>query len=100
MVIGVENAVDAGGNSRRTVPSRIPSTSPYHKPWKLTAEERQAFREIAQRSRAAKIAAVRGDGPPPIHPINTPNLDVTAFMPMQDPNSLQALSLFSGGGGL
>jgi DNA (cytosine-5)-methyltransferase 1 len=100
MVIGVENAVDGDDGSRRTVPSRIPSTSPYHEPWELTADERQAFREMAQRSRAAKLAAVRGDGPPPIHPINTPNLDVTALMPMRDPTSLRALSLFSGGGGL
>jgi DNA (cytosine-5)-methyltransferase 1 len=100
MVIGVKNAADEGGSSQPTVPSRIPSTSPYHEPWELTAEERQAFREMAQRSRAAKLAAVRGDGPPPIHPINAPSLDVTTLMPMQDPNSFRALSLFSGGGGL
>lgn len=82
------------------MPSRIPSTSPYHEPWDLTAEERQAFREMAQRSRAAKVAAVRGDGPPPIHPINVPNLDIDDLMPMREPASLRALSMFSGGGGL
>jgi DNA (cytosine-5)-methyltransferase 1 len=89
-----------GGVTRRIVPSKIPSTSPYHEPWALTAEERQVFREIAQRSRAAKLAAARGDGPPPIHPINVPALDVSALMPTRVPNSLRALSLFSGGGGL
>ena len=100
MAIGVRNVADGDGTGRRTVPSRIPSTSPYHEPWELTAEERQAFREMAQRSRAAKIAAARGDGPPPIHPINTPNLDVATLMPMREPTFIRALSLFSGGGGL
>ncbi len=85
---------------RQVVPSRIPSTSPYHQPWELTEEERQVFREMAQRSRAAKLAAARGDGPPPIHSINVPSLDVADLMPMRDRNSLRALSLFSGGGGL
>ena len=86
--------------TRRVVPSRIPSRSPYHEPWALTAEERQAFRETAQRSRAAKLAAIRGDGPPPIHPINVPGLDVSLLMPMRASCGLRALSLFSGGGGL
>jgi DNA (cytosine-5)-methyltransferase 1 len=86
--------------SRQTVPSRIPSTSPYHEPWNLTEEERQAFREMAQRSRAAKAAAARGEGPEPLHPVNEPKLDVADLMPMRDPNTLRALSLFSGGGGL
>jgi DNA (cytosine-5)-methyltransferase 1 len=55
---------------------------------------------MAQRSRAAKLAAIRGDGPPPIHPINVPSLDVSTLMPMREPCGLRALSLFSGGGGL
>src|SRR5689334_7200874 len=46
---------DGGCVTRRVVPSKIPSKSPYHEPWKLTAEERQVFRETAQRSRAAKL---------------------------------------------
>jgi DNA (cytosine-5)-methyltransferase 1 len=100
MVIAVGHGKGGDGVTRRIVPSKIPSTSPYHEPWDLTAEERQAFREMAQRSRAAKIAAERGDGPAPIHPINVPTLDVSALMPMQAPNSIRALSLFSGGGGL
>src|SRR5262245_17247072 len=86
--------------ARQTVPSRIPSTSPYHEPWDLTEEERQAFREMAQRSRAAKAAAARGEGPAPLHPINEPKLDAADLMPMRDSTSLRALSMFSGGGGL
>lgn len=100
MVIAVGYGKGGDGVTRRIVPSKIPSTSPYHEPWDLTAEERQAFREMAQRSRAAKMAAERGDGPAPIHPINVPTLDVSALMPMQATNSIRALSLFSGGGGL
>lgn len=86
--------------SRQVVPSRIPSNSPYHEPWELTAEERQVFREISQKSRAAKIAAARGDGPPSIHPINVPKLKATDLMPMRDSTGIRALSMFSGGGGL
>jgi DNA (cytosine-5)-methyltransferase 1 len=100
MVISVGAVKGGDGVMRRTVPSKIPSTSPYHEPWELTEEERQAFRETAQRSRAAKMAAERGEGPAPIHPINVPTLDVDALMPMQQPSSIRALSLFSGGGGL
>jgi DNA (cytosine-5)-methyltransferase 1 len=94
--------VDEGGGRviRQTVPSKIPSKSPYHEPWDLTAEERQVFRETAQRSRQAKLAATRGDGPPPLHPVNVPKLDATDLMPMCDSTSLRSLSLFSGGGGL
>src|SRR6516162_1468161 len=100
MVIESASGKGGGGVTRRVVPSRIPSRSPYHEPWALTAEERQAFRETAQRSRAAKLAAIRGDGPPPIHPINVPGLDVSLLMPMRASCGLRALSLFSGGGGL
>lgn len=86
--------------NRQVVPSKIPSNSPYHEPWELTAEERQVFRETSQRSRAAKIAAARGDGPPPIHPINVPKLKAADLMPMRDSTGIRALSMFSGGGGL
>jgi DNA (cytosine-5)-methyltransferase 1 len=101
MLMGLQSML-AGGDvvARQTVPSRIPSTSPYHEPWDLTEEERQAFRETAQRSRAAKAAAARGEGPAPLHPINEPKLDAADLMPMRDPTSFQALSMFSGGGGL
>jgi DNA (cytosine-5)-methyltransferase 1 len=98
--MSVEAGKGGGEVTRRVVPSKIPSTSPYHKPWELTAEERQVFREMAQRSRAAKLAAQRGDGPAPIHPVNVPNLDPASLMPLRPPRPLRALSLFSGGGGL
>jgi DNA (cytosine-5)-methyltransferase 1 len=98
--IAVEHRNCSDNAAHRIVPSKIPSKSPYHEPWDLTAEERQAFRDMAQRSRAAKLAADRGDGPAPIHPINVPNLNVLTLMPVREPNSITALSLFSGGGGL
>jgi DNA (cytosine-5)-methyltransferase 1 len=102
MVMDLKSMQVEGGDmvSRQIVPSKIPSTSPYHEPWDLTEEERQVFREMAQRSRAAKAAAVRGEGPPPLHPINEPKLDAADLMPMRDSTSLRALSIFSGGGGL
>ncbi|WP_424388016.1 DNA cytosine methyltransferase [Mycolicibacter algericus] len=81
------------------VPSRIPSTNPHHVPRQLTAAERQRFRETAQRSMAAKAAAVNGEVAP-IHPINKPRLNPETLMPQLAPNGLRALSLFSGGGGL
>jgi DNA (cytosine-5)-methyltransferase 1 len=55
---------------------------------------------MVQRSRAAKLAAIRGDGPPPIHAVNGPTLDPADLMPLGQPRGLRALSLFSGGGGL
>lgn len=82
------------------VPSRIPSTSEHHEPWQLTAEERAVYRERSRRSREAKRAALRGDGPEPIHPINVPRLDPMDLMPERTGNGIRALSLFSGGGGL
>lgn len=102
MVMDLKSLQVEGGDtvSRQTVPSKIASTSPYHEPWELTEEERQAYRHMATLSRAAKAAAIRGDGPPPLHPINEPKLDVADLMPMRPPSALRALSLFSGGGGL
>lgn len=98
----IHNRAGNGGEGveRQVVPSRNRSTSPYHEPWQLTAEERQAFREISERSREAKRAAMNGEGPAPLHPVNVPRLDVSALMPMRDPTGLRTLSLFSGGGGL
>lgn len=86
--------------SRQIVPSKIPSKSPYHEPRELTADERQVFRETSRSSRAAKMAAARGEGPPPIHSINTPKLKPADLMPMRSSTGIRALSLFSGGGGL
>ena len=100
MVTSADARKGASHAGRRTVPSKIPSKSPYHQPWDLTAEERQVFREMAQQSRAAKTAAARGEGPTPIHPINVPTLDMAALMPMCAPTGLRTLSMFSGGGGL
>lgn len=82
------------------VPSRIPSTHPQHQPRSLTEAERARFRSTAKRARRAKAAAMRGDGPPPIHPIYSPRLEPDVLMPQADPAGLRSLSLFSGGGGL
>ena len=83
-----------------SVPSRIPSTHPHHRPRDLTSGERAAFRRTALLSRAAKAAALAGAGPAPLHELNTPRLDPLALMPQAPPTGLRALSLFSGGGGL
>jgi DNA (cytosine-5)-methyltransferase 1 len=88
---------DDGSN---VVPSRIRSTSPLHEPRALTAAQRHKFRESAKLARDAKSAAMRGDGPPPLHPINEPRLDAYDLMPEVDGTGLRSLSLFSGGGGL
>ena len=82
------------------VPSRIPSAGPHHRPRALTVAQRRVFRERSIASRSAKQAALRGEGPEPIHPINVPRLRPVELMPPAAPNGLRALSLFSGGGGL
>lgn len=82
------------------VPSRIPVTSRHHQPRQLTAEARERFRQMAADSRAAKLAAVSGLGPAPLHDLNVPRLDPETLMPAQTEVGLGALSLFSGGGGL
>lgn len=74
--------------------------SAHHEPWDLTEEERARYRRISNASREAKSAAMRGDGPEPIHPVNTPALDALNLMPECADHGLAALSLFSGGGGL
>src|SRR3954452_24455899 len=73
----------SSGRDSDVVPSRIPSTSPLHQPWALTAAERQRFRLSAQKSRAAKAAALAGDGPPPVHEINRPRLRPDDLMPQR-----------------
>lgn len=100
MVIPIRAGNEGEDVKRQVVPSRIPSTSPYHEPWELTAEERQVYREMSRRSREAKRAAMVGEGPTPVHPVNVPRLDVSTLMPTRDSTGLRALSLFSGGGGL
>jgi DNA (cytosine-5)-methyltransferase 1 len=82
------------------VPSKIPPSGPHHQPQALTAARRAWFRERAVASRSAKAAALRGDGPEPLHPIFKPNLDPLDLMPLGEPAGLVSLSLFSGGGGL
>ncbi|MEV3856077.1 DNA (cytosine-5-)-methyltransferase [Streptomyces sp. NPDC050095] len=82
------------------VPSRIPSTSPFHQPRALTAGERERFRRIAQESRKARESALAGEGPAPIHEINKPRFNPLDLMPIRDAGGLRSLSLFSGGGGL
>jgi DNA (cytosine-5)-methyltransferase 1 len=86
--------------SKAVVPSRIPSTGEHHEPWELTAAERAVYRERSRRSREAKRAALNGEGPEPIHPINVPRLDPAALMPQLRTNGIRGLSLFSGGGGM
>ncbi|MEA5533430.1 DNA (cytosine-5-)-methyltransferase [Crocosphaera sp. XPORK-15E] len=66
----------------------------------LTDEEREVFRQRSIASHQAKIKALNGDGPPPIHKINVPKLNPEDLMPKLKQNHLKVLSLFSGGGGL
>lgn len=82
------------------VPSRIKSTDPLHEPLQLTAAEREVFRQRSRESRQARIDALAGHGPTPIHEVNTPRFDPLSLMPQLDANGLSTLSLFSGGGGL
>lgn len=72
----------------------------YHEPWDLTDEQRARYREISASSREAKRRAMSGEGPEPLHPVNTALLDPLDLMPPRPRNGLRALSLFSGGGGL
>lgn len=82
------------------VPSRITSNSPHHRPRPLTATQRERYRRIAQESRKARQSALSGNGPDPLHEINTPKLNPLDLMPKLKNNGLRSLSLFSGGGGL
>ena len=66
----------------------------------LTDEEREVFRQRSIGSHKAKLKALNGDGPPPIHKINVPKLNPEDLMPKLKPNQIKVLSLFSGGGGL
>lgn len=76
------------------------TSAPWYSGWKLTELERDRFRQISQTSRLAKARALSGECDQPKHAIPTPKLDPSDLMPQQAANSLAALSLFSGGGGL
>ncbi|MFE6282907.1 DNA cytosine methyltransferase [Streptomyces sp. NPDC057877] len=82
------------------VPSRIPSTSPFHQPRQLTEAERERFRKMSRDSREARRSALAGEGPAPLHEINRPNLNPIDLMPQRQAEGKTSLSLFSGGGGL
>jgi len=83
-----------------TIGDYAPRVNQYHRPWQLTPEERAEYRRTSQASREAKLRALRGDGPPPVHPINVPRYDPAKSMPQRERHGLRSLSLFSGGGGL
>lgn len=72
----------------------------HHRPWELSAERRDAYREMSRASREAKLRAVRGEGVEPLHPVNVPRYNPEALMPQRPRRGLRSLSLFSGGGGL
>ncbi|MDY5367688.1 DNA (cytosine-5-)-methyltransferase [Bifidobacterium sp.] len=80
--------------------SRIKTSDPLHEPQKLTASRREEFRRMANESREARRKALAGEGPEPEHPINVPLFDPMALMPQREYCGVDALSLFSGGGGL
>jgi DNA (cytosine-5)-methyltransferase 1 len=67
--------------------------------WDLSDERRAEFREIALRSREAKLRAVAGESVA-LHAVNVPALDPGSLMMPSDRHGLVSLSLFSGGGGL
>jgi DNA (cytosine-5)-methyltransferase 1 len=66
----------------------------------LTAAARDRFRRSSLASGAAKARAMRGECSQPKHAIPSPRLVAEDLMRLMPPNQLQALSLFSGGGGL
>lgn len=69
------------------------------KDYDITEEKREEYRRISIESREARLAADNGLHKV-LHPINVPLLDPNELMPQLENNSLRALSLFSGGGGL
>jgi len=66
----------------------------------ITEARRKEYRKISNKSRKAKLAALAGKGPTPVHPINKPKFNPDTLMPQLSNNGLKALSLFSGCGGL
>ena len=71
-----------------------------YRPWGLSDSRRKAYAKSARESAAAKAAALRGEGPTPLHDVNCPKLDASSLMKRRRRAPLSALSLFSGGGGL
>ena len=96
----LDDQPEASPVTLRHAPSRIPSSHPYHQPRDLSAQQREAFRQMAVLSRRAKAAALSGDGPEPLHEVNVPVLAPRELMPERPVTGLRSLSLFSGGGGL
>ena len=86
--------------SNRKLKSYKVTQSSSYQGWNITEAEREIYRQRSQASSQAKAKALRGEGPPPIHPINQPKLSPETLMPKLAPNGLNSLSLFSGGGGL
>ncbi|MGO3358600.1 MAG: DNA (cytosine-5-)-methyltransferase [Bifidobacterium crudilactis] len=82
------------------VESKIKTTDPLHEPRKLTVSQREEFRQMAAESREARRLAFAGQGPRPIHEINHPTFDPLSLMPQREYCGVDAISLFSGGGGL
>ncbi|MBM6980870.1 MAG: DNA (cytosine-5-)-methyltransferase [Bifidobacterium thermophilum] len=80
--------------------SRIKTTDPLHEPQKLTASRREEFRRMAKASREARRKALSGEAPASTHPVNTPLFDPLSLMPRREYCGVDAISLFSGGGGL
>ena len=66
----------------------------------ISDERREEYRRSSEEARSRKNMAISGEGPEPLHPINTPALDPKDLMPMRRRHRLRSLSLFSGGGGL
>jgi len=66
----------------------------------LSDAERDVFRHRSKMSAEAKRKALIGDGEKSVHSINYPTLCIDKLIPNCSDNGLQALSLFSGGGGL
>jgi len=74
--------------------------APWYEGQDLSDSQREVFRKRSRESAKAKMKAINGEGPTPIHPINAPKLKPENLMPQKKGMALKALSLFSGGGGL
>lgn len=68
--------------------------------YNITEERRLEYKRVSEEARKAKVRALEGNGPEPIHPINKPKYNPNKLMPQIESNGFKALSLFSGGGGL
>jgi len=68
--------------------------------YNITQKRRLKYQETSRSAQIAKKEALSGNGPKPIHYINIPELNPETLMPVLPQNGFNALSLFSGGGGL